>query len=116
MIHQMWVFSAGVILVLLQSILAGAKRNLTSLLIGCVFGGMGSWIAGQIWADSKYILIICGVSAVVTENILVGLTAASREFADKPLKVATHLARTFMPTFGKSVGDTSENIKVDDLK
>lgn len=112
----MWTFTAGVILVLLQSIVSGAKRNWWSLLTGCVLGGAGSWMAGQIWGDSKYILIICGVAAVMTENLLIGVTAASKEFAEKPLKVATHIARTFLPTFGKSVGDTSNAIDTDDLK
>lgn len=114
--HQMWTFTSGVILVILQSIVSGARRNWWSLLTGCVLGGAGSWIAGQIWADSKYLLIICGVSAVMTENLLIGVTNASKEFAEKPLKVATHIARTFLPTFGKSAGDTSAPINTDDLK
>lgn len=103
----MWVFTGGAILVLLQSILSGARRNWWSLLIGCALGGVGSWIAGQIWADSPYIYIICGVAAVITENLLIGVTNASKEFAEKPLKVATHVARTFLPTFGKTVGESS---------
>jgi len=112
----MWTFTGGAILVLLQSILSGVKRNWWSLLIGCVLGGAGSWVAGQIWGDSEYIYIICGVSAVITENMLSGIVNASRQFAENPIKVATHVARTFVPTFGKNVGDTSNPINTDDLK
>lgn len=116
MIHAMWTFTGGAILVLLQSILSGAKRNWWSLLIGCALGGAGSWVAGQIWGDSKYIYIICGVAAVMTENLLGGLVNASRQFAESPIKVATHLGRTFLPSFGKNVGDTIENLDSKDIK
>lgn len=115
-IHAMWTFTGGAILVLLQSILSGVKRNWWSLLIGCALGGAGSWVAGQIWGDSEYIYIICGVAAVITENMLSGIVNASRQFADNPIKVFTHLARTLLPTFGKSAGDTSTPLNTDDLK
>jgi hypothetical protein len=115
-IHAIWTFTGGAILVLLQSIISGPKRNWWALLIGCLLGGMGSWVAGQIWGDSEYIYIICGVSAVVTENMLSGIVNASRQFAENPIKVSTHLARTFLPTFGKNVGDTSNGVDTDKLK
>lgn len=112
----MWAFTGGAILVLLQSIISGTKRNWWKLLIGCVFGGIGSWVAGQIWTDSPYLIIICGVAAVITENILGGLVNASKQFADQPIKIATHIARTFLPAFGKSAGDTSNPIDTDSLR
>jgi hypothetical protein len=115
-IHAMWTFTGGAILVLLQSIISGVKRNWWSLLIGCALGGAGSWVAGQIWGDSKYVFIICGVAAVITENLMAGVVNASREFAESPIKVATHLGRTFLPSFGRSTGDTSESIDTKDLK
>lgn len=114
--HHMWAFTGGAILVLLQSILSGTKRNWWSLLIGCALGGAGSWIAGQIWGDSKYVYIICGVAAVMTENLLSGVVNASKQFAESPIKVATHVGRTFLPAFGKSAGDTSNPINTDTLK
>jgi hypothetical protein len=113
-LHSMWVFTGGAILVLLQSILSGAKRNWWSLLIGCVFGGAGSWIASQIWGDSKYVFVICGVAAVITENLLLGVVNASKQFAESPLKVGTALLKTFVPMFGKNVGDSG--IGTDGLK
>lgn len=114
--HQMWAFTGGAILVLVQSIMSGVKRNWWALLIGCALGGAGSWVAGHIWADSKYVYIICGVAAVITENLLSGVVNASRQFAENPIKVLTHFARTFLPTFGKSVGDTSDNLETKDIK
>lgn len=105
--HALWAFTGGAILVLGQSILNGFKRRWASLLVGCLFGGFGSVIAGHIWSDSRYLLIICGVAAVVTENILAGALSASQEFASSPIKTITHFAKAFLPTFGKSVGDTN---------
>lgn len=103
----MWVFSGGAVLVLLQSLVTGAKRRWASLLIGCFFGGVGSTIAFMVWGSSPYIPIIAGVAAVVTENLLNGALNASKQFADSPIKVLTHFAKTFLPTFGKSVGESS---------
>lgn len=114
--HGMWVFTGGAILVLLQSLLSDAKRNWWSLLIGSALGGVGAWVAGQIWVDSPYVFIICGVAAVVTENLLSGVVNASKQFAESPIKVLTHLGRTFLPTFGKAAGDTSGPIDTGDLK
>ena len=53
---------------------------------------------------------------MATEHVLSGVVNASRQFAEKPIKVLTHFARTFLPTFGKDVGDTSNNIDTGDLK
>jgi hypothetical protein len=107
--HQMWAFTGGAILVLLQSILSGTKRNWWSLLIGCALGGAGSWVAGNIWGDSKYVYIICGVAAVISENLLGGVVNASKQFAESPLKVGTALLKMFVPMFGKQIGDSGVN-------
>lgn len=114
--HHMWVFTGGAILVLLQSIVSEEKRNWWRLLVGCFLGGAGSWTAGQIWQDSEFVFVICGVAAVATEHLLGGVVNAARQFAEKPIKVLTHFARTFLPTFGKDVGNTSSNIDTGDLK
>lgn len=105
--HHMWAFTGGAILVLLQSILSGVKRNWWSLLIGCGLGGAGSWVAGQIWGDSKYVFIICGVAAVITENLLSGVVNASKQFAESPIKVGSHMAKMLFPVFGKQVGEAN---------
>jgi hypothetical protein len=112
--HGMWAFTGGAILVLLQSILSGTKRNWWSLLIGCVLGGAGAYVAGTIWADSKYVYIICGVAAVVTENLLGGVVNASKQFAESPIKVGSAVLKTFVPMFGKSAGDSG--VGTDGLK
>lgn len=113
LLHSMWVFTGGAILVLLQSILSGAKRNWMTLLLGCALGGAGAWIAGQVWGDSKYVYIICGVAAVIAENVLMGAVNASKQFADSPIRVLSHFAKMFMPTLGKTVGsaDVDEKLK-----
>lgn len=110
--NQMWVFTGGAILVLLQSLISGVKRRWLSLLVGCFFGGVGSSIAFHIWGSSPYIPIIAGVAAVVTENLLAGAIAASREFAESPIRVISHFAKMFLPTFGKGVGDASVDDKL----
>lgn len=114
--HAMWLFTGGAIIVLGQSIVLEAKRKWWSLLIGCVFGGAGAALAGHIFADSKFVYVICGVAAVISENLLTGVFNASKQFAESPLKVATHLFRTIAPFFGKATGDTSTPLNTDDLK
>lgn len=111
--HQMWVFTGGAVLVLLQSLISGVKRKWLSLLVGCFFGGLGSVVAWMIWGSSPYIPIIGGVAAVVTENVLAGAINASKQFAERPIEVLGHFAKMFLPTFGKSVGDAdkSDNLK-----
>jgi len=116
MLHQMWTFTGGVIIVIVQSLLTGAKRNWRKLLLGCVLGGVGSWIAGQIWGDSKFIFLICGVAAICAENVIVGVFNASKQFADNPIKVATHMARTVMPKWTGVDTSTSTSVNTDDLK
>lgn len=114
--HHMWAFTGGAILVLLQSILSGVKRNWFKLLIGCALGGLGSWTAAQIFSDSPYLFWICGAAAVMAENLLSGFFNASKEFSDSPIKVLTQIARTFLPAIGKNVGETSNPIDMDGIK
>lgn len=104
----MWVFTGGAILVLLSSILQGTKRSWHQLLIGCVFGGLGSWVASEIWKSSPYVFVICGVAAVVTENLLIGVVNASKEFASEPVKTFSHFWKLMAPNFGKKAGETEE--------
>ena len=73
-------------------------------MIGCIFGGVGSWVAGQIWHDSEYIYIICGVAAIVTSHLLQAVSNAAKELSDRPIHIGVHLAKVFLPTFGKQVG------------
>ncbi len=118
--HHMWVFTGGAILVLLQSIVSGTKRRWSSLLVGCLFGGIGAMIGwgffqGFGWGPYAT-AFLAGVMAVIAENVLAGIVNVSKQFADSPLKVFTHLFRTVMPSFGKSAGDTSTPIDTTDLK
>jgi hypothetical protein len=106
LLHSMWIFTGGAILVLLQSILSSAKRNWWALLAGCVIGGAGSWVAAQIWGDSRYVYIICGAAAVMTENLLLGAVKASKEFANNPIEVA----KTILPSLNHG---TTVNVNED---
>lgn len=100
--HAMWTFTGGAILFLLQSIYSQTVRNWWSLLIGCVFGGLGSWIAGQIWGDSEYVYIICGVAAVTTANLIQGAVNATQAFADDPIEVGIKVGKSLLPWFKKA--------------
>lgn len=123
-ISHMWLATGGAIIVLLQSIVNGTKRKWWSLLIGCAFGGAGAWVVGQIWPqggfwifnDDGWKYVFCGMGAVAAENFLTGINAASRQFAETPLKFVTHLARVFLPAAGKDVGQASTDLNVDELK
>jgi hypothetical protein len=109
LLHSMWIFTGGAILVLLQSILSNAKRNWWALLAGCAVGGAGSWVAAQIWGDSKYIYLICGAAAVMTENLLLGAVKASKQFAEDPIMIA----KTLIPFFNKGANVTINEEKED---
>lgn len=91
-------------LVLLRSILDGTRRTWYALLIGCFLGGVGAAMAGHIFAGSAYVYPICGVAAVMTENIILGLFNASQQFRDSPIKVFSQMWRLMMPTFGRAAG------------
>lgn len=107
--HQMWIFTGGAILVLLQSLVEGLKRKWFQLIIGCIFGGLGSTAAFAIWGTSPYIAVIAGVSAVIVESIVTGVVHASHQFAEQPFSVIGHFARMFLPTFGQSIGNKEQD-------
>ena len=90
-------------LVLLRSIIDGTRRTWYALLVGCFLGGLGAGIAGHVFADSQYVYYICGVSAVMAENVVLGLFNASREFRDAPIKVFSQMWRLIVPSFGRTV-------------
>lgn len=94
-------------LVLLQSIVSGARRVWWRLLISCAIGGAGAALAGHVFADSKWVYPICGAAAIMSENIILGLFNASEEFKNKPISVFADLWRLVMPTFGKAADRVS---------
>lgn len=117
LIHLMWTFTGGAILVLLQSLVSGVKRRWFSLLIGCGFGGAGAVLGWGVLQEFKFgiyvTVFLSGVSAVVAENVVAGFINASKQFAERPIEVLAYFAKMFFPTFGKSVGDPdkSDNLK-----
>ncbi|ARK07494.1 hypothetical protein LAV_00119 [Sphingobium phage Lacusarx] len=102
--NEIWIGFAGAMLVLLRSILDGTRRTWYALLVGCVLGGAGAAMAGHVFAESKWVYPICGVAAVMTENVMLGLFKASQEFSEKPIDVFSRVWRLVMPTFGKNTG------------
>lgn len=106
--HSIWIGTGGAMLVLLQSIMSGERRVWWRLLISCFIGGAAAALAGHIFQNSSWVYAICGVAAIVAENVIFGIVKASNEFKDNPIKVFTHLWRVVMPTFGKGSDKASD--------
>jgi hypothetical protein len=102
---HVWIATGGAMLVLVQSILSGTRRVWWRLLLSCMVGGASATLAGYVFGDSKFVYAICGVAAIVGENVIFGLFKASEQFKESPIEVFSKLWRLVMPTFGKSVGD-----------
>lgn len=85
-------------LVLLRSIVDGTRRTAAQLVVGCVFGGLGAIAGGVVWGDSQYVYLICGIAAVVTENVIIGIFNASKEFRDNPKSFFTWAWKLIVPT------------------
>lgn len=92
-------FISGAMFALLISIFDAGRRTAARLAAGCFLGGIGALLAGQIFAGSKYQLLAAGVAAVITENIVIGLVKASRDFSTSPLKTFAELWGIVSPTF-----------------
>ena len=108
--HSIFVGTGGAMLVLLQSILSGQRRVWWRLLLSCMIGGAAAALAGHIFADSKWVYAICGVAAIMAENIIFGLVNASEEFKQNPIKVFGTLWRIIMPSFGRGI-DTAGTLE-----
>lgn len=97
---EVWMGVGGVMLVLLRSIIDGTRRTALQLLVGCVFGGLGAMAAGFVWGSSHYVYLICGVAAVITENLVIGLFNMSNQFAQNPKDVIAWFVQTILPSLG----------------
>lgn len=112
--HEVWAGVAGAMIALLRSIIDGTRRTWYQLIIGCILGALGAGIAGHIYEDSKWVYPICGVAAIMTEGVVLGLFNASQEFRRDPFRVFSNLYRLVVPSFGKVVGDSiSQPARVD---
>jgi hypothetical protein len=105
--QAVWLGSGGALLVLLQSILSGERRVWWRLLLSCIIGGGAAVLAGSIFHDSRYVYAICGVAAIISENIIFGLFKASNEFKNNPIAVFADIWRLVMPTFGRGTDKPS---------
>jgi hypothetical protein len=106
--HEMWIAAGGSMLVLLQSILSGTRRVWWRLILSCLLGGAGASLAGHVFEGSKWVYPICGVAAIMAENVIFGLFKASEEFKDSPIKVFADMWRLVMPTFGRTADKPSD--------
>lgn len=102
---EVWIGVGGAMLVLLRSIVDGTRRSAMQLLAGCVFGAIGAMIAGTVFSENAYVYAICGVAAIVTENVILGLFNASKEFRDNPREVFAYFFKLLVPFWGKAAGD-----------
>lgn len=108
--HGVWLATGGAMLVLVQSILSGTRRVWWRLLLSCAIGGAGSTLAGIIFHDSRWVYAICGVAAIMSENIIFGFVKASEEFKDSPIQVFSQLFRLLVPFFGKVAGEAAHDV------
>jgi hypothetical protein len=99
---QVWMGVGGVMLVLLRSIIDGTRRTALQLLVGCIFGGLGAMAAGFVWGQSHYVYLICGVAAVITENVVIGVFNMSQQFAQNPKDIIAWFIQTVLPSLGCS--------------
>lgn len=98
-------FMSGSMFALLISIFDATRRTAMRLLVGCLVGGIGASVAGQIFEGSRWQLLAAGIAAVITENMAMGLLKASREFSDHPFAVFGLVWKTISPTFGFGKND-----------
>jgi hypothetical protein len=94
---EVWMGVGGVMLVLLRSIVDGTRRTALQLLVGCIFGGLGAMAAGFVWGQSHYVYLICGVAAVITENLVIGFFNMSQQFAQNPKDIVAWFIQTVLP-------------------
>lgn len=103
-------------LALLRSIIDGTRRSALQLLVGCIFGGLGAMAAAFVWKDSSWVYFICGVAAVMTENIVVGLFNMSKEFAANPKDVFAWAWKLVVPTIPFFKPGATGVVPTDDAK
>jgi len=104
MVNAVWVFVCGSLVAMLRSAVDGVRRSFGRLFVGSIFGGIGAIIADATFAESDYKILLIGVAAVIAENIVIGLTNASKEFSAKPWPLLKELFKLIVPNL-KSIGD-----------
>lgn len=113
-VNTVWVFLAGSVLTLFRSIVDGTRRSAKSLVIGCLFGGLGATVAFDMFEASEWQVFWAGCAAVIAENFVVGLYNASKRFREHPIDTARELWGTFAA--GLTVKDFSSRKSDEDPK
>lgn len=101
-----WNATGGALVVLFLSLLNQQRRSWKSLVIGCLFGAAGASFIGYHFAGNWWVYPACGATAIMTENLCLALLNLSARFRDDPVNLTTHFIKLFIPTFGKTVGDS----------
>ena len=99
--YTIWMGVGGAILVLLTSILSEQRRSAGKLFAGMIVGGSVAGVVGHTFMDHAFVYLYVIASAVMAENLLIGLTNASNQFSAQPLNVFAQLWRIIAPGFGK---------------
>jgi hypothetical protein len=74
--------------------LAGRRCNFSSAASSV---GSGQWLPGSSGRHSHYVYLICGVAAVITENLVIGFFNMSQQFAQNPKDILTWFIQTVLP-------------------
>jgi hypothetical protein len=104
-----WNATGGALIVLFLSLLNQQRRSWKSLTIGCLFGAGGSSFIGYHFAENWWTYPACGAVAIMTENLCLAMLNLSARFRDDPVNLFTHFIKLFVPTFGKTVGESAYN-------
>lgn len=104
LISTVWVFVCGSLVAMLRSAVDGVRRSFGRLLVGSLFGGIGAIIANNTFDESSYKILLIGVSAVIAENIVIGLSNASKKFSTDPWPLLKELFAIIVPGL-KQIGD-----------
>lgn len=102
----LWNATGGALIVLFLSLLNQQRRSWRSLTIGCIFGAIGASFIGYNFGGQWWSYPACGAAAIMTENLCLAMLNLSARFRDDPVNIVTHFIKLFVPTFGKSIGDS----------
>lgn len=84
-ISAAWLFASGAIIALLRSVVDGTRRSFVRLVVGCIFGGLGAYLAGFAFEGKWFAPFAIGAAAVMTEHLALGLYRLSVAFAEDPV-------------------------------
>lgn len=85
LISASWLFVSGAVIALLRSVVDGTRRSFVRLLVGCLFGGLGAYMAGFAFEGRWFAPFAIGAAAVMTEHLALGLYRLAVAFSNDPV-------------------------------